>query len=65
MMLLPPQEVNPAQNHHRFACSPVRPDVKIAQLLEGIDAEHCTLNLAELWSLPIGEESLETVAGEI
>ena len=48
-----------------FACRPIRPGVKIAQLLEGIGAEHFAVSLAELWSLPVGEESVETVEGEI
>jgi len=47
------------------ACRPLRPGVKIAQLLEGIGAEHFAVSLAELWSLPIGEKSLETVTGKI
>jgi hypothetical protein len=50
---------------HPLACSPVRPGVKLAELLEGVDAEHFALSLAKLWGLPVGEESLETVAGEI
>jgi hypothetical protein len=48
-----------------FACRPIRPGVKIEQLLEGVGAEHFAFSFAELWGLPVGEESLETVAGEI
>jgi hypothetical protein len=33
--------------------------------LEGTGAEHFAFSIAELWGLPIGEESVETVAGEI
>jgi hypothetical protein len=33
--------------------------------LEGACAEHFTSSVAELWGLPIGEEFVETVAGEI
>jgi len=33
--------------------------------LEDACAEHFTFSVAELWSLPIGEEFVETVAGEI
>jgi hypothetical protein len=47
------------------ACRPVRPGVKIAQLLEGIGAEHFVVSVAELWGLPVGKESMETVAGEV
>ena len=53
---------------HAFplACCLVQPGVKIAQLfLEGIGAEHCAFNFAELRGVPIGEESVETVAGKI
>ncbi len=31
----------------------------------GIGAEHFAVSLAELWSLPVGEEFVETVEGEI
>jgi hypothetical protein len=48
-----------------LACSPLRPGVKIAQVMEETDAEHYALSLAELRCLPLGEESLETVEGEI
>jgi hypothetical protein len=48
-----------------FACRPIRQGVKIEQLLEGIGAEHFAVSLAELWGLPVGKESMETVAGEI
>jgi hypothetical protein len=48
-----------------FACRPLRPGAKITKLLEGIGAEYIAVSLAELWSLPVGEESVETVAGEI
>jgi hypothetical protein len=48
-----------------FACRPIRPGVKIGQLLEGVGAEHFAFSFAELWGLPVGEESVETVAGEI
>jgi hypothetical protein len=34
-------------------------------LLEEADAEHSALGFTELWGLPISEESLETVAGEV
>jgi hypothetical protein len=47
------------------ACRSRRSGVKIAQLLEGTSAEHFAVSFAELWSLPVGEESVETVAGEI
>jgi hypothetical protein len=48
-----------------FACRPIRPGVKITQLLEGVGAEHFAFSFAELWGLPVGEESVEAVAGEI
>jgi hypothetical protein len=48
-----------------FACRPLRPGVKIVQLLEGVGAEHFAFSLAELWGLPVGKESVEAVAGEI
>jgi hypothetical protein len=48
-----------------FACRPIRPGGKIAQLLEGIGAEYFAISFAELWGLPIGEESVETIAGEV
>jgi len=48
-----------------FACHPIRPGVRIAQLLEGVGAEHFAFSLAELWGLPVGKESVEAVAGEI
>jgi hypothetical protein len=48
-----------------FACRPIRPGVKIARLLEEIGAEHFAVSFAELWGLPVGKESMETVAGEI
>jgi hypothetical protein len=47
------------------ACRLIQPGVKMAQLLEGIGAEHFVVSFAELWGLPLGEESVETVAGEI
>jgi hypothetical protein len=31
----------------------------------GISAKHFAASLAELWSLPVGEEFVETVEGEI
>jgi hypothetical protein len=48
-----------------FACHPIRPGVKIGQLLEGVGAEHFAFSLTELWGLPVGKESVEAVAGEI
>jgi hypothetical protein len=33
--------------------------------VEGISAEYFAISLTELWSLPVGEEFVETVAGEI
>jgi hypothetical protein len=48
-----------------FACRPIRPGVKIEQLLEGVGAEHFAFSFAELWGLPVGEEPVETVAGEV
>jgi hypothetical protein len=33
--------------------------------LEGIGAEHFAVSLAELWSLPVGEEFVETIEGEV
>jgi hypothetical protein len=48
-----------------LACRPIRSGVKIGQLLEGVGAEHFAFSFAELWGLPIGKESVETVAGEI
>ncbi len=50
---------------HPLACRPIRPGVKIVQLLEGVGAEHFAFSFAKLWGLPLCEESLETVAGEI
>jgi len=48
-----------------FACRPIRPGVKIAQQLEGVGAEHFAISFAKLRGLPVGEESVEAVAGEI
>jgi len=48
-----------------FACRPIRPGVKIVHLVEGVGAEHFAFRLAELWGLPVSEESVEAVAGEI
>jgi hypothetical protein len=48
-----------------FACRPIRPGGKIAHQLEGIRAEHIVVSLAELWGLPVGEESMETVANKV
>ncbi len=48
-----------------FACRPLRPGGKIAQQLEGIRAEHLVVSLAELRGLPVGEESVETVANKV
>ena len=47
------------------ACRLIQPSVKIAQLLEGTGAEHFIVSFAELWGLPVGKESMETVAGEV
>jgi hypothetical protein len=47
------------------ACRLIQPGVKIAQLLEGIGAEYFVVSFAELWGLPVGKESMETVAGEV
>jgi hypothetical protein len=47
------------------ACRLILPGVKIEQVLEGISAEHFVVSVAELWSLPVGKESVETVEGEI
>jgi hypothetical protein len=47
------------------ACGLIQPGVKIAQSLEGIGAEHFVVSFAELWGLPVGKESMETVAGEV
>ena len=47
------------------ACCALRPDVKIAKLLEGTSAEYFAVSFAELWGLPLGKESLETVAGQV
>ena len=48
-----------------FACRPIRSGVKIAQLLEGIGAKHFAVSFAELWGLSVGEEPVETIAGEV
>jgi len=48
-----------------FACRAIRPGVKIAQQLEGVGAEHFAISFAKLRGLPVGEESVEAVAGEI
>jgi hypothetical protein len=53
------------QDQRSLACCPIQPGVKILELFEGTGAEHFTFSIAELWGLPIGEESVETVAGEI
>jgi hypothetical protein len=47
------------------ACRLIQPGVKIAQLLEGTGAEHFTVSFAELWGLPVGEESMETIANKV
>jgi len=53
------------QGRRSLACRPIQPGVKILCPLEGARAEHFAFSVAELWGLPVGEESVETVAGEI
>jgi hypothetical protein len=48
-----------------FACCSLRPDAKIAELLEDTSAEYFAFSLAELWGLPLGKESLETVTSQV
>ncbi len=52
-------------NTMSVACRLIQPGVKIAKLLEGIGAEYFVVSFAELWGLPVGKESLETVTGEV
>jgi hypothetical protein len=47
------------------ACRSLSPGVKISQLLEGIGAEYIVVGFAKLWGLPVSEELVETVTGEI
>jgi hypothetical protein len=54
-----------SQTSALLACDPVQGGVKIVALLEGVDAEYSALGFAELWGLPLSEESLETVAREV
>jgi hypothetical protein len=54
-----------SQTSPLLACDPVQSGVKIITLLEEVDAEHSALGFAELWGLPLSEESLETVAREV
>jgi hypothetical protein len=53
------------QDQRPLACRPFNPVLRSFGYLEGASAEHFAFSVAELWSLPIGEEFVETVAGEI
>ena len=59
------QDQDRATNTISVACRLIQPGVKIAQLLEGTGAKHFVVSFAELWGLPVGKESVETVTGEV
>jgi len=64
-------EISLQDQHHpneaeSVACRPVRCGVKIGRnYFGGTGAEHFAFSVTELWGLPFGEESMETVASEI
>ena len=65
MVTLSLQDLSRPTSTVSVACRPLQPGVKIAELLEGIGAEHFAVSLAELRGLPVGEEFVEAVEGEI